>query len=33
MLYDQLFNGSFQTLNKKFDRLSMAHGFEIRSFL
>ena len=30
MLYDQLFNGSFQTLNKKFDRLSMAHGFEIR---
>ena len=30
MLYDQLFHGSFQTLNKKFDRLSMAHGFEIR---
>lgn len=29
-LYDQMFNGSFQTLNKKFDRLSMAHGFEIR---
>lgn len=30
ILYDQLFHGSFQTLNKKFDRLSMAHGFEIR---